>query len=125
MAARRSFSSILSHTVASPRRVEKPWGYELIWAETAEYIGKILHVRAGHSISLQYHEIKHESWLIHSGKAIIELSSGLDEELERIEAGPGDAFVYAPGTIHRLCAIEDTDVIEASTPHLDDVVRVE
>jgi len=114
-----------SHLNTTSRRVDKPWGFELIWAETELYVGKILHVDAGHSLSLQYHEVKHESWLIRSGAAIIELAAQVGDELERIEAGPGDTFAFPPGTVHRITAVEDTDVFEVSTPHLDDVVRIE
>ena len=114
-----------SHLSTSARRVSKPWGHELIWAESEHYVGKILHVRAGHSISLQYHEIKHESWLIHNGSATVELAARAGDELEQIEAGPGDTFSFPPGTVHRLIAIEDVDVFEVSTPHLDDVVRLD
>ena len=108
-----------------PKRVEKPWGHELIWAESEFYVGKILHVRAGHSISLQYHEIKHESWLIRSGSAIVELAARVGDELEQIDAQPGDTFSFPPGTVHRITAVENVDVFEVSTPHLDDVVRIE
>ena len=107
-----------------PRRVEKPWGWELVWAETEDYVGKILHVRAGHSLSLQYHERKEESWLVQEGRARLELGE-VGGELEVVEIGPGDAFRFPPGTVHRLTALEDTLVVEVSTPHLDDVVRVE
>jgi mannose-6-phosphate isomerase-like protein (cupin superfamily) len=108
----------------SPRRVDKPWGWELIWAETEDYVGKLLFVRAGESLSLQYHERKDESWLVHDGRAQLEVGE-VGGELEMIEIGQGDAFRYEPGTVHRLLAIEDTLVFEVSTPHLDDVVRLE
>ena len=114
-----------SHLSTSARRVDKPWGHELIWAESEHYVGKILHVRAGHSISLQYHEIKHESWFIRCGSAVVELAARVGDELEQIEARPGDTFSFPPGTVHRLIAVEDVDVFEVSTPHLDDVVRIE
>jgi mannose-6-phosphate isomerase len=114
-----------SHLNTTSRRVTKPWGHELIWAESEHYVGKILHVRAGHSISLQYHEIKHESWLIRSGRAVVELAARVGDSLEQIDAGPGDTFAFPPGTVHRITAIEDVDVFEVSTPHLDDVVRIE
>jgi mannose-6-phosphate isomerase len=107
-----------------PRKVEKPWGWELIWAETEAYVGKLLFVRAGESLSLQYHEAKDESWLVREGRARLELGA-VGGELDEVEAGPGDAFRYSPGTVHRVTAIEDTLIIEVSTPHLDDVVRVE
>ena len=107
------------------RRVDKPWGYELIWALTDAYCGKVLHVDAGHSLSLQFHKVKDEAWLIQSGKAKLELGAVGDAVLKEEIIGPGDAFHYAPGTVHRITAIEDTDILEVSTPHLDDVVRLE
>jgi len=108
----------------SPRRVEKPWGWELIWAETDTYVGKLLFVRAGEALSLQYHETKDESWLVREGRARLELGEAGDE-LEEVEIGAGDALRYPPGTLHRVTALEDTLIVEVSTPHLDDVVRVE
>ena len=108
-----------------PRRVEKPWGYELIWALTDAYCGKLLHVAAGHSLSLQFHRIKDESWYIQSGRAKLELGAVGDAVLKVEIVGPGHAFHYAPGTVHRVTALEDTDILEVSTPHLDDVVRLE
>jgi len=108
----------------TPRRVEKPWGWELVWAETEAYVGKLLFVRAGQSLSLQYHEVKDEAWLVQEGRASLELGR-VGEPLETVEIGPGDAFRYRPGTVHRVTAIEDLLVIEVSTPHLDDVVRLE
>jgi mannose-6-phosphate isomerase-like protein (cupin superfamily) len=112
-----------------PRRIDKPWGWELVWAETEQYVGKLLFVRAGHSLSLQYHERKDESWLVQEGRATLELGE-LDGPLEtlvleKVEIGPGDAFRYRPHTVHRVTALEDTLVLEVSTPHLDDVVRLE
>ena len=121
-----------------PRRVEKPWGFELIWAEAEEYVGKLLFVRAGHALSLQYHDRKDESWFVQEGRATVELGEVdgppetpvpedlvLDLELEVIEIGPGDAFRFRPRTVHRITAIEDTLVLEVSTPHLEDVVRID
>jgi mannose-6-phosphate isomerase len=107
----------------SSRRVEKPWGWELIWAETDHYAGKLLFVRAGEALSLQLHEVKEESWLVHEGRARLELGHA-ENELEEREIGPGDTLHFVPGTLHRLTAIEDTLVIEVSTPQLDDVVRL-
>ena len=107
----------------TPRRVEKPWGWELVWAETDAYVGKLLFVRAGQSLSLQYHEVKDESWLVREGRARLELGE-VGGELEELEIATGDAFHYPPGTVHRVTAIEDTLVLEVSTPHLDDVVRL-
>ena len=109
---------------ASPRRVEKPWGWELVFAETEAYVGKLLFVRAGEALSLQYHEVKDESWLVHEGRARLELGE-VGEELEPVEIEAGDAFRFRPGTVHRVTALEDTLVLEVSTPHLDDVVRLE
>jgi mannose-6-phosphate isomerase len=109
----------------STRRVEKPWGWELIWAEADQYVGKLLFIRAGEALSLQYHERKHESWLVHEGRARLELGPADDGELELLEITPGDALRYPPGTLHRVTALEDTLIVEVSTPHLDDVVRVE
>ena len=108
-----------------PRRIEKPWGWELIWAETEDYAGKILFVAAGHSLSLQYHERKDESWYVQSGRARLELGSSGDAVLNEVVIGPGEAFHYPPGTVHRVTALEDTTILEVSTPHLDDVVRLE
>jgi mannose-6-phosphate isomerase len=107
------------------RRVEKPWGHELIWALTDVYCGKLLFVKAGHSLSLQFHREKDESWLIHSGRAKIELSNAGDAVSKEEVVGPGGAFHFPPGTVHRVTALEDTTIIEASTPQLEDVVRLE
>jgi mannose-6-phosphate isomerase len=114
----------VNETSFTPRRVEKPWGYELIWAEAEEYVGKVLFVRAGQALSLQYHERKDESWLVQGGRASLELGP-VGGPVEAIEIVPGDAFRYRPGTVHRVTAIEDTTIVEVSTPHLDDVVRLE
>ena len=108
----------------TPRRVEKPWGWELVWAETEAYVGKLLFVKAGQALSLQYHEVKDEAWLVQEGRASLELGQ-VGEPLEAFEIGQGDAFHYRPGTVHRVTAIEDLLVVEVSTPHLDDVVRLE
>ena len=107
-----------------PRKVEKPWGWELVWAETEAYVGKLLCVRAGQARSLQYHEVKDESWLVQEGRASLELGE-VGGELVTVEIGSGDVFRYRPGTVHRVTAIEDLLVVEVSTPHLDDVVRLE
>lgn len=109
---------------SAPRRVEKPWGWELVWAETEAYVGKLLLVRAGESLSLQYHEVKDESWLVQEGRARLELGL-VGESLEVVEVGPGDAFRFRPGTVHRVTALEDLLVLEVSTPQLGDVVRLE
>jgi mannose-6-phosphate isomerase len=109
----------------SPRRVEKPWGWELVWAETDAYVGKLLFVRAGEALSLQYHEVKDEAWLVREGIARLELGRAGENGLETIEIREGDALHYPPGTLHRITAVEDTLIVEVSTPHLEDVVRLE
>ena len=108
-----------------PRRVDKPWGYELIFAQTEAYVGKILFVKAGESLSLQFHREKDESWLVQSGRAKLELGEVGESMLKSEVVGPGAAFHYTPGTVHRVTALEDTTILEVSTPHLDDVVRLE
>ncbi len=108
-----------------PRKVEKPWGHELIWALTDDYCGKLLFVKAGHALSLQFHREKDESWYVQQGRAKLELGSPGDPILNTEVIGPGAAFRYRPGTVHRVTAIEDTVILEVSTPHLDDVVRLE
>jgi mannose-6-phosphate isomerase len=108
-----------------PRRVEKPWGWELIWAEADDYVGKILFVRAEQSLSLQFHNVKDESWYVQEGKAKLELGDTGQTILNTEVIGPGDCFRFRPGTVHRVTALEDTTIIEVSTPHLDDVVRLE
>jgi mannose-6-phosphate isomerase len=112
--------------LAEAKRVEKPWGHELWWARTDRYVGKILHVRKGESLSLQYHRVKDETILVQLGRLLLETrAAGAEGELQRLELGPGDSFHIAPGTLHRMTGIEDCDVLEVSTPELDDVVRLE
>lgn len=108
-----------------PRRVEKPWGWELIWADADAYVGKILFVRAGQSLSLQYHLEKDESWYVESGRARLELGHTGEAMLNESVIGRGDAFRFRAGTVHRVTALEDTTILEVSTPQLDDVVRLE
>jgi mannose-6-phosphate isomerase-like protein (cupin superfamily) len=105
-------------------RVEKPWGYELIWAKTGDYVGKILHINKGHKLSLQYHRTKEETIFVSTGKMLflIEDESGKMQEVTLL---PGEAHHVAVGKKHRMVALEDTDVFEVSTPQLDDVVRLE
>ena len=107
------------------RRVDKPWGYELIWAQTETYVGKVLFVRAGESLSLQFHREKDESWLVQSGRAKLELGAAGESVLKEEVIVAGAAFHYSPGTVHRVTAIEDTTILEVSTTQLDDVVRLE
>ena len=108
-----------------PRSVEKPWGSELIWAETELYAGKILVVRAGQSLSLQFHNVKDESWYVLEGRAKLELGKAGEGILEEEVIGAGQAFRFPAGTVHRLSALEDTRILEVSTPQLEDVVRLE
>ena len=107
------------------RRVDKPWGHELIWALTEEYCGKVLFVKAGCSLSLQFHNEKDESWLVQSGRAKLELGEVGQPALNEEVIGAGAAFRYRPGTVHRVSALEDTTILEVSTAQLDDVVRLE
>ncbi len=107
------------------RKVEKPWGHELIWALTDAYCGKLLFVRAGESLSLQFHRQKDESWLVQAGRAKLELGDAGNSMLHEEVIGAGAAFHYTPGTVHRVTALEDTTILEVSTPQLDDVVRLE
>jgi len=104
--------------------IDKPWGWEQIWAKTDQYVGKILFVRAGCALSLQFHNEKDEAWYFQSGRAEIELAVAGDAVTNREVVGPGVAFHLKPGTVHRLRAIEDTIVFEVSTPQLDDIVRL-
>ena len=109
-----------------PKRVEKPWGYEIWWARTDRYVGKILHVRKGESLSLQYHNVKEETIRIQSGRLVLEIgSAGTEGQLRRVEIGAGDVMHIAPRTVHPMTGLEDCDVLEVSTPELDDVVRLE
>jgi mannose-6-phosphate isomerase-like protein (cupin superfamily) len=106
-------------------RVEKPWGYELIWALSEHYCGKILFVRAGEALSLQFHKVKDESWYVLEGRAELELGAPGQRVLDAEVIRPGAAYRFRPGTVHRVHALEDTRILEVSTPHLDDVVRLE
>jgi mannose-6-phosphate isomerase len=107
-----------------PRRVDKPWGHELIWADTDQYVGKILHVKAGHALSLQYHERKDETIHLLAGTMKFEAGPSA-EQLEEVTLDAGQSFRIVPHTVHRMTAITDVDILEASTAHLDDVVRLE
>jgi mannose-6-phosphate isomerase-like protein (cupin superfamily) len=106
------------------RRVDKPWGYELIWAHTDRYVGKILHIRAGESLSLQYHRRKDETLHVLRGELVFRVGAE-GEPLREVPLRRGMSYRVVPGTRHRLEAVTDCDLLEASTPELDDVVRVE
>jgi mannose-6-phosphate isomerase len=105
------------------RRVDKPWGYELIFAKTDRYVGKILHIAQGHSLSLQYHEMKEETLFVVGGE--LRLTVEYDGDRREVTLSTGQAFHIPPRLIHRMEAVVDTDVAEVSTPELDDVVRLE
>jgi mannose-6-phosphate isomerase len=106
------------------RRVEKPWGWEVIWADRAGYTGKIIHVLAGKRLSLQYHENKTETQSLLSGRAILVLEDAAGG-LREIPMQPGAGYTISPFQLHRLVAIEDSDVIEVSTPERGTTVRIE
>jgi mannose-6-phosphate isomerase-like protein (cupin superfamily) len=103
--------------------VEKPWGHELIWAHTDRYVGKILHINKGESLSYQYHVVKDETIRLLTG--VLEMDIERDGERRKLRLAPGECLRIAPGMKHRMSAVEDCDVLEVSTPELDDVVRLE
>ena len=105
-------------------KVDKPWGYELRWANTDRYLGKILHINKGEALSLQYHERKDEYQYVLKGEIDIELGGG-DGMLTTHRMKAGDTLHITAGTRHRLTAVEDSDIFEVSTPEIDDVVRLE
>jgi mannose-6-phosphate isomerase len=106
------------------KKVEKPWGYELWWAYTEKYVGKILHVNKGESLSWQYHEVKDETIYLHSGEMLMEVEEQ-GETKKEIVFEPGTAIRITPYTKHRMTAITDCDILEVSTPEVEDVVRLE
>ena len=105
--------------------MEKPWGYELVWALTDAYCGKLLVVHAGQALSMQFHREKDESWYVLEGRAEIEMAAAGETVPLSEVVTPGAAFRIEPGTVHRVRAIEDTTILEVSTPQIDDVVRLE
>ena len=106
-----------------PRKTEKPWGYELLFALTPKYAGKLIFVKKGHRLSLQYHKQKDETMYFHQGKALVDIEEGGEMVSKTFE--PGQSLRIPPRTKHRLKAIEDTTFFEVSTTELDDVVRLE
>ena len=106
------------------KRVEKPWGYELIYAATERYCGKVLFIRAGEQLSLQFHKEKDETIYVQSGRVELEIGDP-GKPIDTEVVGPGRAFHLAPGTVHRLRALDDTMILEVSTPEIEDVVRLE
>jgi mannose-6-phosphate isomerase len=115
----------LDKFASEPEKVDKPWCHEVIWAVSDSYAGKILFVKAGESMSLQFHNVKDEAWYVLEGRAKLELGAAGERMLNNEVIGPGAAFRFPPGTVHRLTAVEDTTIVEVSTPQLDDVVRLE
>jgi mannose-6-phosphate isomerase len=120
----RSGTTIPGVEDRQPRRIDKPWGHELWWAETDAYAGKLLHVDAGQRLSLQFHRLKDETSYVLSGRLLLVRGASADD-LREEEIGPGFSWRVEPGMVHTIEAIEDSVVIEVSTPHLDDVVRLE
>lgn len=109
---------------AVPRRVEKPWGHELIWAHTDRYVGKILHVKAGHALSVQYHRVKDETMHLLAGELILRTWASEDAAPDERRMALGESVHIPANTIHQIEALADSDVLEASTPELDDLVRL-
>ena len=106
------------------RMVPKPWGHEIIWGETKDYVGKLLYIDQGHKLSRQYHETKEETIMVIGGTLLLEV--GIGERMESYDLKRGENFHITPGMVHRFCApYGDVEVVEVSTPHLDDVVRIE
>lgn len=106
------------------RFVQKPWGHETIWAHTEQYVGKVLHIKAGHALSVQYHEQKDETIHLLRGEMIYRVGAAGQQEMQETTLKAGESFRNTPGTVHQMEAVTDCDVLEASTPHLDDVVRL-
>ena len=105
------------------RRVAKPWGYELVFAENERYAGKILHLEAGHSLSLQYHERKDETIFVLEGQMLLTVE--IDGVMRELTLNPGDTHRIRPGVRHRMRAEQPCRIVEVSSPQLDDVVRLE
>lgn len=103
-------------------KVPKPWGHETIWARSDRYLGKILHINAGHELSVQYHNKKDETVHLLSGEIVYRVKKG--ELLEDVHLRVGESFRITPGTVHQMVALTDCEVLEVSTPEVDDVVRL-
>src|SRR4029078_13005179 len=106
-----------------PYRVDKPWGYELVWARTRRYAGKLLHVRAGPILRLQYHNRKDETMHVLRGELVLRTQPS--DRLEERAFRAGETVPLPPKLIHQIEAVVDSDVLEASTPELDDLVRLQ
>jgi mannose-6-phosphate isomerase len=111
------------------KTISKPWGHELVWAHTERYVGKILHIKAGEALSLQYHRVKDETVMVLSGSIVLRYETGYDNAADgfgsMVTLKPREAFHIPAWMVHRMIALEDSDVLEVSTPELDDVVRLE
>lgn len=105
-------------------RVPKPWGHETIWASSERYVGKILHINAGHELSVQYHNKKDETVYLLSGQIVYRIQPPGRDTLDDVQLNVGEAFRTTPGTIHQMVALTDCDVLEVSTPEVDDIVRL-
>ena len=112
-----------SRSIQSAQTVKKPWGYELIWAHTERYVGKILHINKGESLSYQFHRVKDETIRLLSG--VLEMDVETNGQRDKLVLAPGDSLHIVPLMKHRMIAVEDCEVLEVSTPELDDVVRLE
>lgn len=106
------------------RIVQKPWGHETIWAVTEQYVGKVLHIKAGEALSVQYHNTKDETIHVLRGEMIYRVADAPGEPLREIALRAGESYRNQPGHVHQMQAVTDCDLLEASTPHLDDVVRL-
>jgi mannose-6-phosphate isomerase-like protein (cupin superfamily) len=107
-----------------PQKTEKPWGYELLFAHTTKYAGKVIFVKKGHRLSFQYHEKKDEAIYMYEGKCLLEIQTENGDMMSKV-FNPGESILIPPLTRHRLEALEDTTFIEVSTPELEDVVRLQ
>ena len=128
---RASSKTTTKRRVARPKsgripvtRVAKPWGHEIIWALSERYVGKILHINAGHELSVQYHNRKDETIYLLSGEIVYRVQREGDDILDDMKLKVGESFRITPGTIHQMIAKTDCDVLEVSTPEIDDVVRL-
>jgi mannose-6-phosphate isomerase len=113
----------MSNNIYTGEIVQKPWGYELIWAHTEKYVGKVLHINKGESLSYQYHVVKDETIRLLSG--VMNMDLEINGAKSTVSLSIGDCLHITPGMKHRMIAVEDCDVLEVSTPELDDVIRLE
>ena len=117
-------SEQIKNNIGIIKKVPKPWGYEIWWALTDKYVGKILHINKSHSLSFQYHNVKDETIYLYRGEMLIEIEE-VGKSRETIKLASGDCIRIVPLTKHRMTAIEDCDVFEVSTPEVEDIVRLE